>query len=303
MNDSSAHLAPRRLAVLAALADQGTLTAAARSLRISQPAASQSLKDLERDVGAPLATRQGRRLTLTPAGRLLADYGRRMARLGQEAESAVRELMGLKRGRLAIGASTTPGTYLLPRHMGRFHARYPDIALELRIGDTREVESWVLKGEVDFGVIGETREQLGLTVRPFRRDELVLVAPRRHPLAKRRRIDAEALAAHPLILREEGSSTRETLERALAARGVVARTLFALGSTEAILAAVGAGLGASVVSSLAVESRAARSGLIVRHVAGLDLSRFLAVAVHPDAKPGPAAEQFMSRLIGERGQA
>jgi DNA-binding transcriptional LysR family regulator len=224
----------------------------------------------------------------------VVEYARRILRLVDEAEAAVGDLLGLRRGRLVLGASTTPGTYLLPQLMGAFRDRHPDAELHLRIGDTREVERWVLKGELDFGVIGETREQLGLSVTPLTRDELVLVTPRKHPLS-RGPLDGERLAGQPLIVREEGSSTRETLERALASRALALRVLFELGSTEAILSAVEAGLGASVVSSLAVADRRPPR-VVVRRVTGLDLTRHLAVVVHPDARPSPLAREFLDFL-------
>lgn len=283
----------KRLRLLVALAEHGSVTAAARAGRMSQPALSQNLRVLERHFGIPLTIKVGRRIVLTNLARMIVEYARRVLRLVEESEAAVRETIGLRRGRVAIGASTTPGTYLLPRLLGEFRARHPEIELVLRIGDTREVEEWVLRGAVDFGVIGETSEQLGLVVTPFRRDELVVVTPAVHPLGFKARIDAEALAAQPLIVRERGSSTREVLERALAAHGHSLNVLFELGSTEAILQAVMAGLGPSVVSELAVtEPRQAR----VRRVAGLDLTRYLAVVVHPDARLAPAASQFRAEL-------
>lgn len=292
----------RRLELLVALAEHGTLTAAALSQGLSQPALTQNVRALERHFGVPLTTHAGRRLLLTDAAKAVVEYARRVLRLVCEAENAVRDLRKLERGRLALGASTTPGTYLLPRLMGAFRSRYPSLQLHLRIGDTREVEEWVLRGAVDFGVIGETAERLGLTVTPFTEDRLVAVGPRGHPLAARRRVDAAVLAAEPLIVREPGSSTRETLERALAARGLELKVLFELGSTEAILHAVAAGLGVSVVSELAVKEPARFRTLRVLRVAGLDLTRYLATVVHPDARLAPAAMRFMAELLASAGR-
>ncbi len=286
----------RQLRLLVAFADHGTVTAAAQAERVTQPAMSQALRALERRFNLPLTTRVGRRLILTSAAQVVVDYARRIVRLTEEAEAAGRELAGLQRGTLSVGASTTPGTYLLPALLGAFHARHPDVRLGLRIGDTHEVVEWVRSGAVDFGVIGETREELGLVARPFRTDELILVAPASHPLATARRVTPEALAATPLVVRESGSSTRETLERALATRGLAVQVLFELGSTEAILQAVAAGLGASVVSELAAAHAPRGSRLVARRVDGLDLGRHLAVVEHPDARLGPAAAQFLEVL-------
>lgn len=292
----------RQLRLLLALAEHGSVTAAARAEGVTQPALSQSLRALQLRLGVPLTLRVGRRLVLTGAAQLAVDYARRIVRLTEEAEAALREVAGLKRGTLGIGASTVPGTYLLPGLLGAFRTRHPEIQLSLRIGDTREVAEWVRRGSVDFGVIGETREETGLSVTPFRRDELVLIAPQGHPLARRRSIDAEALASEPLILREPGSSTRETLERAMAAAGRAPTVLFELGSTEAILRAVAAGLGASVVSELAVAGGHHPRSLRVRRATRLDLTRHLAVVTHPDARLSPAAAVFMAQLTAVSGR-
>jgi DNA-binding transcriptional LysR family regulator len=170
------------------------------------------------------------------------------------------------------------------------------VALRLRIGGVREVERWVLEGAADVGVIGQVSESLQAVVTPFRQDELVAVFPGSHPLASVARLDGAALAAQPLIVREAESSTRQTLERALAASGLAVTVQFELSSIEAILQAVAAGLGASVVSELAVAEPVLWRRMRVRRVAGMSLSRYLAVVRHPDAEPAPATREFISYL-------
>jgi len=112
---------------------------------------SQSLRALERRFGLALTMRVGRRLVLTSAAQTVVEYARRIVRLTEEAEAAARELAGVRRGRLTLGASTIPGTYLLPRLLGAFHSRHPEVSLGLRIGDTHQVAEWVRRGAVDFG--------------------------------------------------------------------------------------------------------------------------------------------------------
>jgi DNA-binding transcriptional LysR family regulator len=152
---------------------------------------------------------------------------------------------------------------------------------------------------VDVGVLGEVDDELAVALTPFGRDELVVVHGASHPLAGLARLDGEALAAHPLIVREPASSTRQTLERALRGAGLRLRVQFELPATDAILSAVAAGLGASVVSSLVVAEPVRGLRFRVRRVAGLDLSRHLAIATHPDVGLGPAAREFVAVL--ERG--
>lgn len=290
----------QQLRLLIALAERGGVTAAARAVGVSQPAFSEQLRAIERHYGFPLVMRAGRRLVLTRPARVVVDYARRISRLADESEEAVRQLLELETGRLAVAATATPGAYLVPRLLAGFRARHPGVEVRLMVGGARAVEGWVLRGEADLGVIGEVPEPLDLVTRPVRRDELVAVMAGGHPLASVARLDGAALASHPLIVRERGSGTRHTLERALAKAGLPLRVLFELEGTDAILQAVAAGLGATVLSELVV-AQTALGRLRERRVAGLELTRYLAVATHPDARPGPAAGEFIASL--ERGAA
>ncbi len=289
----------QRLRLLVALADHGGVTAAARAVGISQPAFSEQLRAIERHYGFPLLIRTGRRLVLTQPARVVVDYARRIARLADESEDAVRQLLELGSGRLAVAATPTPGAYLVPRHLAAFRARHPRVEVRLLVGGARAVERWVLRGEADLGVIGEGPEPLDLVSRPIRRDQLVAVMAPGHPLASVARLDGAALATYPLIVRERGSGTRYALERALATAGLPLRVSFELEGTDAILHAVAAGLGASVLSELAVAPAARALRLRERRVAGLELVRYVAVVTHPDARTGPAAGEFIAAL--ERG--
>jgi DNA-binding transcriptional LysR family regulator len=291
----------QRYRLLIALADAGSVTAAAHQAGISQPALSQQLRLIERHYGFPLLMRTGRRVVLTRAARVVVDYARRISRLADESEEAVRQLLELGRGRLAVAATPTPGAYLVPPVLAGFRARHPGVSLHLRVGPARAVEEWVLRGEADVGVIGEVAEPLEALTREIRRDTLVAVMAPSHPLATAGRLDGPALASHQLIVREAASGTRYALERALAAAGLPLEVLFELGGTDLILQAVAAGLGASVVSELAVAQAPLGLRIRARRVAGLDLSRYLAVVTHPDAAPGPAASEFIAWL--ERGSA
>jgi DNA-binding transcriptional LysR family regulator len=286
----------QRYRLLVALADSGGVTAAARAAGVSQPALSQQLRIIERHYGFPLLMRSGRRVVLTKPARLAAEYARRVVRLAEESEHAMRDLRDVDAGRLSVAATPTPGAYLVPRVLADFRARHPAVTLGLRIGGVREVERWVLEDAADLGVIGQVAERLEVVVTPFRQDELVAVMPVTHPLASVARLDGTVLASHPLIVREPGSSTRQTLARVLAASGLALEVHFELASTEAILQAVAAGLGVSVVSELAVAEPAWGRRLRVRRVAGVNLSRYLAVVRHPDSAPAPAVKEFISHL-------
>lgn len=183
---AKAGLTLHRLELFLAVLDTGGIGRAARVRNISQPAVSEHLRGLEAHLGVALFERIGRRLRPTAAARHLEPYVRQAVQLVRQAQRAAQELADLASGSLTVGASSTPGTYVLPGVMGRFRARYPRVALTLRIGNSRDIERWVAGGEVDLGAIGEAPLLPGLTATPWLEDRLVLIVPRRHQFARRR---------------------------------------------------------------------------------------------------------------------
>jgi len=287
-----------RLELFLAVLDHGGVGRAARACNISQPAVSEHLQGLEAYLGVPLLERHGRSVRPTPAARLVEPYARQAVGLLRGAERAVADLRGLHSGSLSIGASTTPGTYLLPAALGRFHAAHPGIALSLQISDSREIERWVAAGQVELGVIGEAVLLPGLTAEPWVRDELVLIVPRGHPLARRPSVRPPVLAGEPYIAREEGSSTRGVAERYLARLGVTLTPAMELGSTEAIREAVAARLGVALVSRHAVLPRDRR--IVAARLAGPRWTRDLLIVRRLGTPLGPAAAAFRDLLLERR---
>src|SRR5437660_1575456 len=129
------------------------------------------------------------------AARVVEPYARQALALLRTAEQVAGEVRGLRAGSLTIGASTTPGTYLLPAALGQFHATYPGVTLRLEISDTRDIERSVAVGQLELGVIGEGPLVPGLAAEPWVKDELVLIVPRGHPFARRRSVRAPAMKA------------------------------------------------------------------------------------------------------------
>ncbi len=270
---------------------------AAERVALSQPALSQQIKELERELATPVFDRLGRTVGLTEAGRVLEEHAQRVFATLQGAQEALGELRGLERGSLRLGGSTTPGIYLLPRLLGRFKARHPGVALSLRIGNTREIEERVRATEVDLALVGghladfkETCVEASLV------DRLVLVVPPRHPWARGRAITPERLAAECLLLREEGSATRRVTEAALERAGVRMRTCLELGHTEAIKQGVQAGLGVAFVSEYAARGELASGRLRAVGVRGLAIRRHFHVIRHDARALSPPARAFLGFL-------
>ena len=287
-----------RLELFLAVLDEGGVGRAAKARNISQPAVSEHLQGLGAHFGVPLLERQGRLVRPTPAARLLEPYARQAVGLLRGAERAAADLRGLRSGSLTVGASTTPGTYLLPAVLGRFHAAHPGIALRLQISDTREIERWVSAGQVELGVIGDAPLVQGLAAEPWVQDELVMIVPRGHPFARRRSVRAPAIAAEAYIAREEGSSTRGVAERYLAGLGVTLTPAMELGSTEAIREAVAAGLGVALVSRHAVLARDRR--IVAVRLAGPRWTRDLLIVRREGTPLGPAVAAFRDLLLESR---
>src|SRR5882724_9635279 len=206
----------RQFEVFLAVAKAGSFRVAAEAMHLSQPALSQHVAELERELGARLFDRLGRSVALTEAGRILEDHALRLFATLTSAREAIAELGGLKRGSLLVGASTTPGIYVLPAVVAAFQRRHPGIALSLQIANSAVIEERIRGNEIDLGVVGghvlHPREEClaaGLL------DELVLIVPPGHPWARRREIAPALLADQRLLVREEGSATRQVAERAL----------------------------------------------------------------------------------------
>jgi LysR family transcriptional regulator, low CO2-responsive transcriptional regulator len=292
----------RQLEIFLAVLGRGGFRKAAEQVGLSQPALSQQVKELESRLGTPLFERLGRKVQPTEAGRLLESYARRVFATLRGAQQAIGELRGLQRGSLLLGASTTPGIYLVPWLLGRFKARHPAIDVALRIGNTREIEERVRASEVDLGMVGghfvDTRETC---VEASLVDRLVLIVGPRHPWARQTAIRAGRLAEECLLVREEGSATRRLTESALGRLGVSTRARLELGHTEAIKEGVRAGLGVAFVSQHAVRSELAGRQLRVVRVTGLTLERHFHVIRHEARELTAGGRAFLDFLRTQPG--
>jgi DNA-binding transcriptional LysR family regulator len=275
----------RQLEVFLAVARAGSFRRAADGLHLSQPALSQHVGELERGLGARFFDRRGRTVTLTEAGRILEDHALRLFATLAGAREAIADLDGGRRGTLVVGASTTPGIYLMPALLGEFERDYPGISVDLRIANSRLIEEQIRANELDLGVVGA---HPGLRagekcLAASLLDELVLIVSPTHPWAGRRQVDPSRLALERVLMREDGSATRQVTERALQRAGVgIGRTL-ALGHTEAIKQAVMAGLGVSFVSIYAVRGELETGRLKRVRLRGLRIQRHFHV-IHNEAR-------------------
>lgn len=288
-----------QLRVFRAVFEEQNITGAARKLRISQPAVSKQLAELEAALGTPLVDRLPRGVRLTAAGELLRSHTQRLFQAEADAEAALAGFLGLAQGRLAVGASTTVGSYLVPVVFGDFHKQHPEVQLELEIANTASIQQALREGQIDVGLTEGLVAGEELDVEVFAHDEIVMIAPPDHPLCQAKTISSHDLAQLPLILRERGSGTRDVVESALGERGVTPSAVMTLGASEAVKNAVSQGLGLAMLSRLTVELELSVGRFKELKLSDLQLRRALHRLTLKSKQPSPATEEFL-RLLRKR---
>ena len=243
---------------------RGSFSEAATALNISQPAVTLHVQRLERELGARVLERGGAHLRLTAQGEAFLQHAERIIEEDDRLREDIARLADELSGTLHIAASTIPGEYLLPALLADFVERYPDVNASLSVGDTEAVIEQVTQGECDTGFTGARSSRAGLTQEPFYHDTLALIVPTGHPFAGRVGIRPEELGRQKFVAREGGSGTMAAIRQILSAAGVEGRQWepsAVLGSTQAVIGGVAAGLGVSIVSALAARY-AERTGTI-----------------------------------------
>ena len=283
---------PTLLKTFLAVRSHGSFTEAAREEFLTQPAVSRRIRQLETELGVRLFEQLGKSLHLTDAGRVLAAEAEKLLGSIERSAEAVRAVRSADRGSLRIGASSTPGFYLLPRIVGRFHRRFPGVDIGYAVENSLRIEERILRNELDVGFVGAHLAHEDLRLEPVAEDEVVCFAHPSHPLARRARIDPKELGGQLWVVREKGSATRRLVEEWLAERGVRIERAIELGCPEAVKALVAARVGISAISihGLREPSRARFARL---PVARLRLRRPIYLVRHRDKHVSPVMEAFL----------
>lgn len=262
-----------QLTVFRTVAHHLSYTRAAETLYLSQAAVSQQIRTLELMLGLRLFARSGRGIVLTPAGQELLRHVERLLVLLAETAPLVREIHMLERGSVALGASTSAGTYVVPPLLGAFHAHYPGVRITLTVANRRSIEEQLLAHQVDLVVMSLIEHQDRFVVESLMPYELVVVAPPSHRLVGRAGRTLQDLQEETFLLREQGAGTRLETERHFTQAGVSLRTGLELGSIEAIKEGVTAGLGLAVLSHESVTREVTSGDLTILDVEGFPLKR------------------------------
>ncbi len=282
----------RHLKIFAAVCRYGGITKASEQLHLSQPSVSTAVRELEKYYGIKLFDRISRRLYITGAGKQFLSYALHIVSLFDEMEKASRNWDALSA--LRIGSSITIGTCLLPSLARTFSRLHPLIKIHARISNSAELEKWICSDDIDLALTEGIIHHPSIISEKFMDDELILICAPGHPLTEKETVYPEELRQYDFILREKGSGTRELFDSAMLVHNIEINPVWESVSTQAIIQAVTAGLGLSVIPLRLAES-AVQTGEIRRiKPEGLCFRRAFHIIHHRHKYISPAVRDFIS---------
>ena len=291
-----------QLYIFQMVANHLSFSRAAEAMAITQPAVSIQVQELEKFLGITLFHRRPRGLKITEAGNAVLAYAQQIFVLSNQLVYTIQEMEDLHSGRLVLGASSTPGEYVLPLVVGRFRQIYPGIQVELVIGNTSNIMQRILDGDIDLGMIGDSVEESSseLEIVDFQDDEIILVASPSHPVHSLDSPSIEQIMELGLVAREQGSATRLAAERQFRNLGTMPRIAVELGSNQAVTQAASAGGGIGIISRLGITAELNAGMLKVLDVAGWECRRQLTLIQPKDRYLSPSQRAFREFLMAER---
>lgn len=236
-----------------AVVEEQNFTKAGEKLRLSQPSVSLHIKNLEAEFQTKLFDRSPKHFHITPSGQLLYSRAKQIVELYEKTKQDLLEYHHQMKGTLKIGASFTIGEYVLPWLIAQFRSQYPHVDFEVTIGNTNHINEMVRLFQVDIGLIEGQVHHEELAIQPFMEDEMVVVAPKSHPLTVIHQPSFQHLQDHDWIAREKGSGTREYMDHFLRSHGLRVKGFITISSNQGVKEAVASGLGISLLSSSVVK--------------------------------------------------
>jgi DNA-binding transcriptional LysR family regulator len=289
----------QQLRILKAIAAEKSFTRAADILFVSQPSLSKQIKALENRLNISLINRENNTVSLTEAGKLFLDYAERILALCEESCRALNDLKTGDRGNLTVGASQTIGTYLMPRVLALFAQNYPQMNIKVQVDSTRIIAKNVMDKEIDIAVVGgNVPEELqkNLEIEDFVNDELILIIPKSHPFALRKKINKEDLYHLNFITLNSNSTIRKLIDNILIQNNIRTKQfhiIMQLNSIEAIKTAVSLGLGAAFISSSAIEKEIELETIEIVTIENIKITRTLSIITNPDCFRSKAVDFFL----------
>lgn len=283
----------------------GSFNQAAKSLYLSQPAVSRQIQNLEQQLNIVLFDRdkKKKRIYLTEGGRLLLNYTNRILPLCEQTYKAMNNFQEFEINQLILGGSQTTGTYILPRTIGLFRQKYPNIKVKLAVHSTRRIAWSIVNGQVDIGIVGGEipRELLPiLQITPYAEDELVLISSNLHPLSKFDSIQKEDLYRLKFLTLNHKSTTRRVMDKILDKNNIDSQRLkieMELNSIEAIKNGVQAGLGVAFVSISSIGKELELKSLKLIKIDQLDIKRTLVILTNPNNFGSNIIQSFCNNIL------
>lgn len=281
----------RHFQIYIAVCDKLNMTAAANELYMSQPAVSQAIAEMEAHYQVRLFERLSKKLYLTRGGEKLLGYARHIVRMVRDAEGEMRSWS--ETGLLRIGVSVTIGAWVLPKLVSGFKQKAPGVVIEVVEDNTSNIERWMMHDKLDLGLVEGELTLPDLSSAPFAEDRLVIVCGKGHRFSGRERVRPEELEQEDFIVREAGSGTRNTFERAMAEHGLTWKATWTCNNADTIKMAVAEGLGVAVLSQRAVV-REVESGLLQAiELEGMAFKRTFKLAYHKNKYLTDTMTQFI----------
>jgi len=288
-----------KLKVFCIVAETKSFSRASEIIRLTQPAVSLQIQALEEMYGTKLFNRSGCVITLTKAGEMLYKYAKEINALYGSAEKEIGGVTGLVKGVISVGASSTIGNYILPSVISDFKRRYPKVGVHMHVGNTKNVVDFLNAGSVDVGLVEGDVNKQKLKIEKLIPDEMVFVMSPYHHLAKKSTVSIMELSKEPLIFREEGSGTRQAIEKYLSKHGISQQHLkisLIMGSTESIKNAVEEGMGTSILSKWAARKECKFGTIKAAFFKEDKFVRDFSMVYKKSKEPSHTLEQFMGFL-------
>ncbi len=288
-----------KLKVFCTVAETKSFSKASEIIHLTQPAVSLLVQAIEEIYETKLFDRASNTVTLTPAGEMLYKYAKEILNLYAAAEKNIGEITGFVKGSISLGASSTIGNYLLPGVIADFRKTHPKIKVHLLVGNTKRIVELLNSGNIDIGLVEGDVARQKMVVEKLIADELVLIVSPLHPWAKKKSISVVEITKEPFIFREEGSGTRQVIEKYLGKYRITPQdmmTFLVLGSTEAIKETVESTMGIAIVSRWAIRKEMKYGTLKPLSFKEEKMLREFSMIFQKNAISSHAVDEFLSYL-------
>jgi DNA-binding transcriptional LysR family regulator len=285
-----------QLHIFVSVVDKKSFSKASDAINLSQPTVSTHIKELEEHFQCRLLDRLGKTTEPTRAGLILYDHAKKILALRDLTESAMLDFLGHTKGNLKIGGSTIPAGYLIPKLMGEFTQKFPDVTMVLSAGDTMQVIDAIKSGKIELGVVGALKEDPAICQEKLTADEMKLIVPTGHKWAGQESIECSKLFSEPFIAREKGSGTWQSILNSMDRAGFNSQDLksrVTMGNSVSVIQGILNRVGISILSTIAVANEIETGKLHALSVKGLDLNRYFYLTLPQKRTQSPICSKFI----------